>query len=152
MHIPRIGFSLALLLCAASVANAAPPPAPQVTMSADIKLLRFDWEPVTGASYYQLRFRPGGSSVYQPIGERIPAAITQTEQALPVHLQDWTRMRYIVAALNSAGCTNSAALNQRSLMLDTIGYLKASNTQLGDAFGQNIALRADGYTLAVSAR
>ena len=151
MRTSVIDFALAFALFTASVANAAPPAAPQVTMGADIKLLRFDWEPVAGASYYQLRFRPGGSSVYRPIGERIPAAITQTEQALPVHLQDWTRMRFIVAACNSAGCTNSAALNPRSLMLDTIGYLKASNTELGDAFGQNMALSADGYTLAVSA-
>ena len=151
MRIPRIGFTLALAMCAASVANAAPPAAPQVTMGADIKLLRFDWEPVTGASYYQLRYRPSVGAAYQPLGERIPATITQTEQALPVHLQDWAGMRFIVSACNSDGCTNSAALNPRSLMLDAIGYLKASNAEILDQFGQGVALSADGYTLAVSA-
>ena len=151
MRIPRIGFTLALAMFAVNVAIAAPPGAPQVTMGADIKLLRFDWEPVAGAAYYQLRFRPSGGAAYQPLGERLPATITQTEQALPVHLQDWTGMRFIVAACNSDGCTNSAALSPRSLMFDAIGYLKGSNTELGDAFGQGVALSADGYTLAVSA-
>ena len=83
MRIPRIGFTLALAMCAANVANAAPPAAPQVTMGADIKLLRFDWEPVAGAAYYQLRFRPSVGAAYQPLGERIPASITQTEQSHP---------------------------------------------------------------------
>ena len=45
MHIPRIGFSLPLLLFATAAAYAQQPAAPQVTMGADIKVLRFDWEP-----------------------------------------------------------------------------------------------------------
>jgi trimeric autotransporter adhesin len=151
MRGPCIGFTCAVMLCAASLANAAPPTAPQVTMGADIKLLRFDWEPVAGAAYYQLRYRPGVGAAYQPLGERIPATITQSEQSLAVHLQDWAGMRFIVAACNSDGCTNSAALNPRSLMLDAIGYLKASNAEIRDQFGQAVALSADGYTLAVSA-
>ena len=105
MRASGIGFTCAVVLWGASVANAAPPAAPQVTMGADIKLLRFDWQPVTGASYYQLRFRPSVGAAYQPLGGRIPATITQTEQALPVHLQDWAGMRFIVSACNSAGCT-----------------------------------------------
>jgi len=148
-RIHRLAGSLAL--CASSLVYAQQPAAPQVTMGADIKLLRFDWEPVAGAAFYQLRFRPEAGAAYQPVGERIPASITQTEQAIPVHLQDWSGMRFTVAACNSAGCTNSAALNPRSLMLDTIGYLKASNAEREDAFGQGVALSADGYTLAVSA-
>ena len=151
MRIPGIGFTLALAVFAANVAIAAPPGAPQVTMGADIKLLRFDWEPVAGAGYYQLRFRPSGRAAYQPLGERIPATITQTEQSLALHLQDWAGMRFIVAACNSDGCTNSAALSPRSLMFDAIGYLKASNAETLDQFGRGVALSADGYTLAVTA-
>ena len=151
MRIPGIGFTLALAVFAANVAIAAPPGAPQVTMGADIKLLRFDWEPVAGAGYYQLRFRPSGRAAYQPLGERIPATITQIEQSLALHLQDWAGMRFIVAACNSDGCTNSAALSPRSLMFDAIGYLKASNAETLDQFGRGVALSADGYTLAVTA-
>jgi len=151
MRASGIDFSLALVLFAASVANAAPPAAPQVTLGADLKVLRFDWEPVAGATFYQVRISPTGSSVYRPLGETIPASTTQVEVPIAVHLQDWVRTRYILAACNSDGCTNSAALNPRSLMLDAIGYLKASNSEREDAFGQGMALSADGYTLAVSA-
>ncbi|HET9473618.1 MAG TPA: FG-GAP repeat protein, partial [Steroidobacteraceae bacterium] len=142
---------LALIVTTIANAQTTQPPPPQVTMGADIKLLRFDWEPVAGAAFYQLKFRPSGNSAYQLVGERIPATITHTEQALPVHLQDWTGMRFIVTACNRAGCTNSAALNPRPLMLETIGYLKASNTDPGDEFGRTVTLSADGYTLAVGA-
>ena len=141
-------FALALFAAAAN-AQTARPPQPQVTMGADIKLLRFDWEPVEGASYYHLRFRPTVGAAYQPLGARIPATVTQTETGLPVHLQDWSGMRFAVAACNAAGCTRSAALDPRPLMLDTIGYLKSSNSERFDYFGQSVALSADGFTLAV---
>ncbi|KPJ95289.1 MAG: hypothetical protein AMJ55_04180 [Gammaproteobacteria bacterium SG8_15] len=36
-------------------------------------------------------------------------------------------------------------------MLDTIGYIKASNTNMGDYFGARVILSADGSTLAVGA-
>ena len=114
MRAPGIGFTWALMLFAASVANAAPPAAPQVTMGADIKLLRFDWEPVPGATLLPAVGQAGRYSMLPPLGERIPASVTQAEHAIPVHLQDWTRMRYVVTACNSDGCTNSAALNPRS--------------------------------------
>ena len=144
-------IALGLFLTDLVYAQTAQPAPPQVTMGADIKLLRFDWEPVEGAAFYQLKFRPSSNSAYQLLGERIPASVTQTGHAIPVHLHDWTGMRFIVAACNSDGCTNSAALNPRSLMLEAIGYLKASNAELEDVFGQGVALSADGYTLAVSA-
>ncbi len=147
----QLAVSLTFALFATAAAYAQQPAAPQVTMGADIKLLRFDWEPVAGAAFYQLKFRPSGNSAYQLVGQRIPATITQTEQPLPVHLQDWVGMRFIVTACNRAGCTNSAALNPRTLMLETIGYLKASNTDREDFFGRAVALSDDGYTLAVSA-
>ena len=149
----RLPCVLILTLCAAASAHAqtAQPLPPQVTMGADIKLLRFDWEPVPGAAFYQLKFRARSNAAYQLLGERIPASVTHTEHAIPVHLQDWSGMRFIVTACNRAGCTNSAALNPRPLMLDTIGYLKASNAEADDHFGRAVALSDDGYTLAVSA-
>ena len=102
----------ALLLCATAAANAQVPAAPQVTVGADLKLLRFDWDPVPRTSFYRLWVKPGGSR-YVAVGERIPASITQTEISIPVHLQDWTRTRYVVTACNSSGCTHSAALDPR---------------------------------------
>jgi hypothetical protein len=150
MRAPGIGFTCVLVLLGASVANAAPPAAPQVTLGADLKLLRFDWDPVPGATFYRLWIKPGGTR-YISVGERIPASITQAEHAIPVHLRDWARTRYVVTACNSAGCTGSRPLNPQSLMLDTIGYLKASNTDPRDGLGIDVVVSADGYTLAVSA-
>ena len=67
-------LTLALFATAATHAQTY---APVVTMGADIKLLRFDWQPVTGASYYQLRYRPNAIGRRMiPLGERIPATIT----------------------------------------------------------------------------
>ena len=152
MRAQGIGISLALVLFAASVANAQTSN-PQVTMGADIKLLRLDWEPVTAASYYLLRHRTSTGSAYLPLGDLIPASTTQVEVPIPVHLHNWWGgARYIVSACFDGGCTHSSPLNPRWLMLDMIGYLKASNSEREDAFGQGIALSGDGYTLAVSAR
>lgn len=152
MRLPKYAASAAIALLAVSTSSVAAslPAAPQVTMGADIKLLRFDWEPVAGATFYRLWIRPGGSR-YISVGERIPASITHAEHIIPVHLQNWERTRYVVTACNSAGCTHSAALNPRNLMLDTIGYLKASNADPDDHFGREVALSSDGLTLAVSA-
>jgi trimeric autotransporter adhesin len=150
MNIPRICLALGLLLFATDVAHAARPAAPQVTVGGDLKLLRFDWAPVAGASFYRLWIKPGGSR-YIAVGERIPASITHAEHTISVHLQDWARTRYVVTACNAAGCTHSRALNPRPLMLETIGYMKASNPDSFDHFGRNLRLSADGYTLAVAA-
>ena len=154
MRLPNYAASAAVAFLAISAPSFASPPqrpaAPQVTMGADLKLLRFDWEPVAGAAFYRLWIKPGGSR-YISVGERIPASVTHAEHSIGVHLQDWTRTRYVVTACNSAGCTGSAALNPRNLMLDTIGYLKASNTDPDDHFGREVTLSSDGLTLAVSA-
>ena len=70
---------------------------------------------------------------------------------IAVHLQNWASARYIVAACNAAGCTDSAEIFPKNLMLDTIGYFKASNTDPEDYFGRDVALSNDGRTFAVSA-
>jgi len=145
-----VTLTAVVLLGISTHSLAAPPAAPQVTVGGDLKLLRFDWEPVAGATFYELRIKPGGSC-YLRVGERIPASITHALRPIAVHLQDWERTRYIVTACNSDGCTSSAALNPRNLMLDTIGYLKASNTDPNDLFGREVTLSDDGRTLAVTA-
>jgi hypothetical protein len=147
----RTSICSILILLASAAAHAQAPAAPQVTLGADIKVLRFDWEPVPSASFYRLWVKPGGNTSYQVASERIPASITHTEIAIPVHLQDWIRTRYVVRACNVSGCRSSAALDPRGVMLDAIGYLKASNAEIFDGFGSSVALSDDGFTLAVSA-
>jgi len=135
---------------AAPMANAAPPGTPHVTVGADTKQLIFDWDDAVGAGYYRLLYKVG-SGAYKPLIDNIPAATTQVKLGVPVHLQSWSLIRYAVAACNTSGCTNSAAIFPQNLMLDSIGYFKASNTDAGDNFGNSLVLSDDGRTLAVNA-
>ena len=127
------------------------PAPPQVTVGADLKELIFDWEPVPGAVIYRLlqKTTDNPREYFAPIGERL----RRTRAAIPisVHQQLWNTTRYIVLACNLAGCTRSAEVFPRDLMLNTIGYFKASNTDANDGFGRQVAISADGSTLAVTA-
>ncbi|HUQ08807.1 MAG TPA: FG-GAP repeat protein [Steroidobacteraceae bacterium] len=142
---------LLLLVTSPLLAQGAPPDKPQVTVGANLKELLFDWEPVPGAVLYRLLVKTSDNPrvYYQPLGERI----RRTSVAIPiaVHQQRWLTTRYIVMACNPAGCTRSDEIYPRDLMLDSIGYFKASNTDAGDHFGSQVAMSADGGTLAVSA-
>lgn len=140
----------AALLLAAPESNAATPAAPNVTVGADIKQLTFDWDDAAGAAYYRLMYKVG-SGAWKPLIDTIPASTTQAKISVAVHLQSWSLLRYAVAACNPDGCTNSAPVFPQNLMLDTIGYFKASNADRGDRFGHTVVLSADGRTLAVSA-
>ena len=136
------------LLLVAPVSHAAPPGTPHVTVGADIKQLLFDWDDVTGAAYYRLLVK-GGTGAYTPLIDNIPASTTQAKLSIAVHLLKWVNTRYVVAACNTSGCTNSGAIAPQTLMLDSIGYFKASNTEAGDNFGRSLVLSDDGRTLAV---
>ena len=145
-----ISVLAAALMLAASESNAATPVAPNVTVGADIKQLTFDWDDAAGAAYYRLMYKVG-SGAWKPLIDNIPASTTQAKISVAVHLQSWSLLRYAVAACNPDGCTNSAAVFPQNLMLDTIGYFKASNADPGDGFGHTVVLSEDGRTLAVSA-
>jgi len=129
---------------------ASPPGTPHVTVGADIKQLVFDWDDVAGAAYYRLLAQVG-TGAFKPVIDNIPASTTQARLSVAVHLQNWASTRYLVAACNTSGCTNSASVLPKSLMLDSIGYFKASNTDPGDAFGHSLVLSDDGRTLVVVA-
>jgi hypothetical protein len=154
MRVP-LYLASALALLAASASNAqtpALPAAPQVTVGADLKQLIFDWSPVPSATYYQVLVNADGHSGFVPLGSQIPAAQTRATLSIAVHLQRWQTALYIVSACNAAGCRDSAQIFPRDQMLDTIGYLKSSNSDPGDNFGSAVVLSNDGSTLAVTAQ
>ena len=117
-----------------------------------IKTLTFNWAMVHGVEHYKLYVNPDGISGYMPAGEGADIVATRTEVTIPVHLTDWANSLYMLEGYNNHGLVSrSGAEDITSFMLDTIGYIKASNADAGDVFSINMALSADGNTLAVGA-
>ncbi len=147
--------ALATVLVISTPAFAEParprPAQPQVTASAALKRLVFDWDGVPGATHYQLRVNPTGGDGYSPLGDRIPAYRTRASLQVAAHLLDWQRASYVVSACNRAGCRDSAPVFVDDLEADAVGYFKASNTDAGDRLGAGLALSDDGRTMAVTA-
>jgi hypothetical protein len=103
-----------------------------------------------GADHYKLLKNPDGISGYTQVGSNLTDTLAQDEIAL--HLTDWLNMSYIVQACRADGvCVDSSSISPASVMLDAIGYFKASNTGRWNFFGTHVALSADGNTMAISA-
>jgi len=128
------------------------PAAPVVTVGASqMKVLQFNWLGVPGATHYLLQYKPNASAPFAPYGNPILAPRAIAALTIPVHTFDWVNARYKVSACNAAGCQDSAELSVQNLMLTSIGYFKASNTDAQDSFGNTVQLSQDGSTLIVSA-
>jgi len=131
------------------------PPAPeqaQVTVVGDIKQLLFSWEEVPYTDFYRLLENPDGHSGFTQVGDDIPAGTLEVTRDIAVHLFSWIDAQYQIDACNVTGCSTSDVVTATDVMLDTIGYFKASNTDAKDHFGRTVALSADGQTLAVGSR
>ena len=128
------------------------PEAPTVSVTGDIKTLNFSWSEPKYVDYYRLMENPDGHSGFTQVGENIPAGTLTFNRNIAVHLFDWVNAQYMVEACNVTGCNSSVIVTATDVMLNTIGYFKASNTGWRDLFGSVIALSADGRTLAVGAR
>jgi hypothetical protein len=130
------------------------PPVPEqaeASVSGDTKRLIFNWDAVQYTDHYRLMENPDGHSGFTGLGEDIPADTLTATQEIAVHLFDWYEAQYVIEACNVTGCSTSDIVTATDVMLDTVGYFKASNTDWGDYFGVSIALSADGTTLAVGA-
>ncbi len=143
---------LVTLSAAAGGQTTAPPPAPFLTIGGNTKELLLDWEPVPGAGIYRVMANSAARGYFEPVGDRIPASRTRMAIPIGVHQQPWSTGRYLVMACNPAGCTRSNEVAPSTeTMLNTIGYLKASNTGAHDQLGTQVAMSADGTTMAVAA-
>ena len=123
-----------------------------MTVNGDIKQLIFSWDEVDRATHYRLLENPDGHSGFVQVGGLIPKKFLSVTRSIAVHLFDWVSAQYIVEACNVTGCSSSDVATAMEVMLDTIAYIKASNTEAGDRFGGAIALSADGNVLAVAAQ
>ena len=161
MRISAWGLLAGLLLLVHLPAHAetSPPAAPVVTAGANLKEITFDWNPVPGAHTYWLLERKNPGEAFTRIGDQIPGPRTRAAVFVAAHLFDWDATRYAIAACNTAGCTRSTPIDPNPLMLDVIGYLKASNTEpvmppgnFRDNFGVETVMSSDGNTLVVAAQ
>lgn len=123
---------------------------PDVKVSASgTKNLKFDWTPVSGATYYKLLKKADNNSTFAQVG----ADFTTNSAVDPVsvHLTDWVNSRYKVQACNDGGCQDSNPIIADSAMNSAITYLKASNTETNDWFGWSVTISGDGKTMAIGA-
>jgi hypothetical protein len=128
-----------------------PPAAPSVTAGADFKGLRFDWETVPGAAWYQFEKLVRQTGNFVQDGPNYPATRTTIRFRVPVHLFDWTYSRYRVAACNSAGCTRSNEVSVSDLRRDAVGYFKRANRVEGTRFGADTDISPDGVNFVAGA-
>jgi hypothetical protein len=141
---------LAALAAAAPVFSGDVPAAPSVTAEPGIKSIRLGWQPVTGASRYEVWYRPTASAAYRKFGSDLPGSRTTADLSIPAHLFDWQNARFRVAACNSAGCTHSAPFAVSELRLDASGYFKADQADWYMKFGESVDLSPRGTSFVAS--
>jgi hypothetical protein len=135
----------------ASIAAAAPPPAPAVTAAAtDIKQLQFDITPVTQVNRYELWFKANAGASWVNWAST-PAQRPRFRINTSVHLLDWTQARYFVKACNPSGCSQSDEVGVDGEQLAAMGYFKPTTAAANQYYGFNFALSTDGTALAVVA-
>ena len=119
-----------------------------------IKTLKLNWPAILGVTRYQFFFSSDAINSNPPPALDISTSETDINVLLPVHLTDRFNNPYmLMEGYNDSGrVVRFDPLKTGSLLvLDSIGYIKASNTDSSDNFGFSVALSADGQTLVVGA-
>jgi hypothetical protein len=142
---------VAMTMAAPSFAQTVPPATPSLTIGAVNKGLRFDWEPVAGASWYQLEIKVHEKAQFVQIADDFDASVTWTSYRFPLHLYFWTPARYRLAACNAAGCTRSEEVPVASLRRDAVGYFKPAQTVTGARFAADTDMSDDGINFVSAA-
>ena len=140
-----------MLAGAPSFSQSVAPGIPSLTIGAEMKGLRFDWEPVEGASWYQLEIKANENAEFVQHGDDIDASTLFTRYRFPLHLYFWTPARYRLAACNVAGCSRSDEVPVSSLRRLAVGYFKPAETTSGIRFAADTDLSADGRNFVSAA-
>ena len=103
-----------------------------------------------------LRRRTGAGYELPPALEGLPGSGQAfASLAVPVHLLPWGRRGYLTEACDASSTCEAARGGERALAQAVsravTGYFKAPGASAGELFGLNVALSADGATLAVGA-
>lgn len=147
----------ATLLLSACGGGDDPPPAPvaqvpaapaALSLAHGARSFNFSWAASQGATSYTLLEDPRNDGSFVAVA----TGVTSTSFSLdPGALHERVNARYAVQACNARGCSGSSPLAAAEVN-KAIGYFKASNPGADDEFGSQVALSADGKTLAVGAR
>jgi hypothetical protein len=146
-----------LVICALALVMTSPlyaqtiPQAPQLTAGAEFKGLRFDWEPVAGATWYELEYEANQDAAFVKKGSNLAASATSHRFRFPLHLFNWTYARYRLAACNAAGCARSAEISVSHLRRDAVGYFKAAQSTSYLGFGSDTDITPDGLNFVAAA-
>lgn len=118
------------------------------------KTLHFEWDPIAGTDHYELVEDLDGSSDYV-VRATIEGGRSTFDLEVPVHLLDWDRGRFLIRSCPDVRCQDPLIATTLFVdhldPIDAIGYLKAWGDVPNTYFGGNLALSADGDTIAVSA-
>ncbi|NAW80261.1 hypothetical protein CAG60_15530, partial [Vibrio sp. V33_P6A3T137] len=150
-----ITLSVALMLAGCVSGGTAPNKMPlafdliTISLSMNEKATIFTWQASDNATEYSLCRK----DVSMPKSCDVLATSTTTSVIVnDIGIIKNLTSEYFVIAKNSSG---EIASNKRSLtpqdLTPLIQYIKASNTEYNDQFGNSIALSSDGNTLAVAA-
>jgi hypothetical protein len=143
-----LGVVFACVFSAATLA--APPGAPSISVHAtDIRQLEFNWSTVPGVQRYELWFRAVPGAPWVKYLEQPAQRGPRFRIGVAVHLLDWQQASYYVKACNPSGCSASNQVGVDGQQLVAMGYIKPNNPVGHEFFGANVALSADGATMAV---
>ena len=151
-HAPLVALiTTALALAGCSEDDADPPvqetDAPTLTMTpTNTKTLRFEWDDNGAATRYRLLVNPDGASGYS-LAAGFSGPRDRYDQV--VFLPDRLNAAYMLEACNSRGCASSEAVYVSGGLNQAIGALRRDDNTVNGYFGTDVALSADGSTLAV---
>ena len=116
--------------------------------------------PEAAGSHFRVRARDAPDAGLSPVPglERLDPGTGPALLEVSVHLLPWGLGGYVTEACGEAGCVAAPGGERTLAQADSVaatGYIKPPNAgaspELGDDFGEALALSADGSTLAVGA-
>ncbi len=138
-----------------------------LSVSLNVKRINFSWNTLPTANHYRMLsnvdLNAGGGFVdassaglvFIPNSTNIINTTVSATVDVARYLSTADGPQYLLQACSSVdnfACSNLAQQSLSNIQLEgLIGYFKASNTEMGDEFGEGVAISGDGNTLVVGA-
>jgi len=114
-----------------------------------IKTFTFKWSETPNATHYQIFEAVNAESAFSQIGADISKGVGKYDYIVPLY--EKLNARYLLKVCSGENCIERNIVETIGNLEEAIGYIKASNTDKDDKFGQFAKISSDGNTLAVSA-